>query len=236
MPEPVPSPATPPAGSAPSGAPAAPPGERGARPAGRRSGRAMPPPLRRTVLTAHVAISVGWLGLDLGLLALGVTALTTGDPALVRASYLAMDVLADTLIVPVGLTAVLTGVLLGLYTPWGLVRYHWVLVKLVTTTAALIASVFALRPQIEEAAAWVSRAGGAPLPLPDRGELSLVAAPGVALTVYLLNVALSTFKPFGRTAYGRRRAPRGTGRANGTERVERAGGTATRAPRGRSAR
>ncbi|MGC5016618.1 hypothetical protein ACLQ2R_38125 [Streptosporangium sp. DT93] len=235
MPAPVPTPPNPAAEPVPSGVPAAPRGERGGRPAERRSGTVMPPRLRKTVLTVHVAISVGWLGLDLGLLALGVTALTTGDPALVKASYLAMDVLGDTLIVPVGLIAVLTGVVLGLYTPWGLVRYHWVLLKLVTSTAALIASVFALRPQIEEAAAWVSGAGAAtPLPLPDRGELSLVVAPSVALTVYLLNVALSTFKPFGRTPYGRRRTARGTG-STGSTGVGGGGGTATRAARSRPA-
>ncbi|MFI6509236.1 hypothetical protein ACIBCT_16645 [Streptosporangium sp. NPDC050855] len=182
-----------------------------ARRGGRRPAPLMPPALRKTVLTLHVAASVGWLGLDLGLLTLGVTALVTGDPALVRASYLAMDVLAGTLIAPVGLTAVLSGLLLCLYTPWGLVRHHWVVLKLVTSTAALIASVFALRPQIGEVATAVSGTGPLPSLLPGRDGVSLAVAPSVALVVYLLNVVLSTFKPFGRTPYGRRRAGRGTG-------------------------
>ncbi|MFF3437483.1 hypothetical protein [Streptosporangium sp. NPDC002721] len=170
----------------------------------------MSPPVRRTVLTLHVVISVGWLGLDLGLLGLGVTALTTGDPEMLRASYLAMNVLGDTLIVPVSLGALLTGVLLCLGTPWGFARYHWVLVKLVTTLVAATASVFALRSHIGTAAASVSRALPAELLSLDLGGVDrvLVIAPSVALALYALNVALSVFKPFGRTAYGRRRAAR----------------------------
>ncbi|GAA3042442.1 hypothetical protein [Streptosporangium longisporum] len=226
MPEPVPPRSTPvtPAPSPVEAVPRGTPGPaRGPVPSGgparrgeRRSVPLMPPALRKTVLTLHVAASVGWLGLDLGLLTLGVTALVTGDPALVRASYLAMDVLAGTLIAPVGLTAVLSGLLLCLCTPWGLFRHHWVVLKLVTSTAALIASVFALRPQIGEVAAAVSGTGPLPSPLPGRDGVVLVVAPGVALVVYLLNVTLSTFKPFGRTPYGRRRAGRGTGSGAGT--------------------
>ncbi|MEU8385922.1 hypothetical protein, partial [Streptosporangium sp. NPDC048865] len=185
--------------------PTAPPDDRTARPAApRRPAMLLSSPVRRTVLTLHVVISVGWLGLDLGLLALGVTALTTGDPELLRACYLAMDVFGDALVVPVSLGALLTGALLCLGTPWGFVRYRWVLVKLVTTLAAATASVLALRPHVETAAAAVSRALPAEPAALDLGGVDrvLVVAPSVALAVYVLNVALSVFKPFGRTVRG----------------------------------
>ncbi|MFD4016076.1 hypothetical protein [Streptomyces sindenensis] len=46
-------------------------------------------PLKRSVrrgrLVAHGAVSVSWLGLTTGLLALGLTAFTTGGPATVGA-------------------------------------------------------------------------------------------------------------------------------------------------------
>lgn len=35
---------------------------------------------RRAALVVHVTVSAGWLGLTLGLLALGITAATTGAP------------------------------------------------------------------------------------------------------------------------------------------------------------
>ncbi|WP_440104823.1 hypothetical protein [Streptosporangium sp. H16] len=190
--------------------PTVPSDDRTARRTARRPVPAMPPPVRKTVLTLHVVISVGWLGLDLGLLSLGVAALTTGDPEVLRASYLAMDVFGDVLIVPVSLGALLTGVLLCLSTPWGFVRYHWVLTKLVTTLVAATASVLALRSHIETAATAVSKALPGELLSLDLGGVDrvLVIAPSVALTLYVLNVVLSVFKPFGRTAYGRRRSAR----------------------------
>ncbi|MER5642890.1 hypothetical protein [Streptosporangium sp. NPDC002524] len=188
----------------------APSDDRTARRTARRPAPVMSPPVRKTVLTLHVVISVGWLGLDLGLLCLGITALTTGDPEMLRASYLAMDVFGDVLIVPLSLGALLTGVLLCLGTPWGFLRYRWVLIKLVTTLAAVAASVLALRPHIETAATAVSKTLPAELLSLDLDGVDrvLVVAPSVALALYVLNTALSVFKPFGRTAYGRRRAAR----------------------------
>jgi hypothetical protein len=64
-------------------------------------------------------VAVGVLGTDLVLLTLGVTALASRDPELVRAGYLTMGLLAEAVLVPLALAAPLTGVLLGLGTPGG---------------------------------------------------------------------------------------------------------------------
>ena len=103
-------------------------------------------PVRRSLLVAHVAVSVGWLGLTVGLLALGATAFFTGDAETARAATRAMKVFGDWLIVPIALLALLTGLVLSLGTPWDLARHRWVWTKfwLPLITAGL--SVFALRP------------------------------------------------------------------------------------------
>jgi hypothetical protein len=141
-------------------------------------------PLRRLTLTVHVMVSVGWLGLTLALLTLGVEGRAARD----RAAYGAMRVLADVLIVPVALVALVTGVLLGVGTRWGLIRHWWVAAKLVLTLAAA-ASIFALRPLTHEAAAN----GGAGMT-----GISAIVAPSVALTVYGTATVLSVYKPWGR--------------------------------------
>jgi hypothetical protein len=166
---------------------------------------------RRAVLTLHVVVSVGWLGLDLGLLALGVTGLTTDDPETIRAAYLSMDVFADVLIIPISLTALLSGVVLSLGTHWGLVRHYWVLAKFVLTLIAATASTFALRGSIAEAA---DRVSGVPLSEVDPGPVgvSLVFAPTVALTLYVIMTALSVYKPWGRTRWARVTPAPGTAR------------------------
>lgn len=138
-----------------------------------------------------MAVSVGWLGLTVGLLALGVTAYTCDSLPVTEAAYRSMKVFGDWLVIPVGLVALISGVVLSLGTPWGLARYHWVWIKFWLTVVTLAASSFALRPQINGAAA----AG-----LPDP---SLVAAPTVASTAYFFMTAVSVLKPWGPTARGR---------------------------------
>lgn len=149
-------------------------------------------PARRTLLVTHVATSVSWLGLTLGLLTLGVTAFLTNDATTTQAAYRAMKILADWLIIPIALLALISGVLLSLGTPWGLARHRWVWTKFWLTLTTLAATVFALRPTINDAAA----AG-----LPDN---SLVAAPTVASCAYFFMTAISVLKPWGLTRRGRR--------------------------------
>jgi hypothetical protein len=77
-------------------------------------------PVRRALLVVHVAASAGWLGLTLGLPALGVTAGTTGSAITVEASVRAMKLFADWLLVPAALLTFGSGLALALGTLWGL--------------------------------------------------------------------------------------------------------------------
>ncbi|MFF2522363.1 DUF2269 domain-containing protein [Streptomyces liangshanensis] len=149
-------------------------------------------PARRALLLAHVATSVSWLGLTLGLLALGIAAYTADNPDTTRAAYRAMKILIDPLILPLALAALLTGVILSLGTPWGLARHRWIWIKFWLTLATLTATTFALRPTINAAAH-----AGTP-------DISLVAAPSVASSAYFFMTALSVLKPWGLTRRGRR--------------------------------
>ncbi|MEU9865140.1 DUF2269 domain-containing protein [Streptomyces sp. NPDC047971] len=149
-------------------------------------------PARRALLVLHVAVSVAWLGLSVGLLALGITAWTTGDHSLTEASYRAMKVFADWLLAPVALVTLVSGLVLSLGTPWGLARHRWVWIKFWITMATAAATVFVLRPEIEQAAAAGVR------------DISLVAAPTVSTTAYLFMTAVSVLKPWGLTGRGRR--------------------------------
>ena len=53
----------------------------------------MPPGLRKVALTAHVTSSIGWFGAVAGFLALALVGLTSQDAQLVRAAYLAMELI-----------------------------------------------------------------------------------------------------------------------------------------------
>ena len=172
-------------------------------------GRRMPlmsPPVRKTVLCLHVMMSVSWLGIDFAMLTLGITGLTSSNLETMRESYVTMNRFGQILVMPAGLGAVLTGLLLGLCTPWGLFRYSWVTVKLVIGLVALTLAVFALPIQLHHAASQVT----GPDASTDIGFVAntLVIAPSIALMLYTSNLVLSIFKPWGRISRGASRTPK----------------------------
>ena len=158
----------------------------------------MSPRYRKAVLTAHVASSVGWLGAVVAYIALDVTAVTSRDAQLVRASYLAMEVTAQWVVVPLALASVLIGVVNALGTHWGLLRHWWVVVKLLLTLVAT--GVLLVQTRTISALADAAASGGDPRTLPGTLPHSVGG-----LIVLLVVTGLSTYKPKGVTRYGWRR-------------------------------
>lgn len=154
---------------------------------------------RKALVCVHVAVSVSWLGLTLCLVAMAVTALMTSDADTVRAAYRAMKILGDTLVIPVSLTALLSGLWLSLATPWRLFAWRWVTVKFWLTLAAAAASVFALRDRLDEAAqvAAVHPAGSVASMHLGFLRYNMVIVPVIATCVYVANVVISVTKPWG---------------------------------------
>src|SRR5262245_1985900 len=96
----------------------------------------MTPSLRKLALTMHVTSSVGLLGSIAAFIALSIAGLNSQDDQSIRASYLAMDLVARFIIVPLAFASLLTGLIQSLGTPWGLFRHYWVLAKLLITAFA----------------------------------------------------------------------------------------------------
>ncbi|GAA1991319.1 DUF2269 domain-containing protein [Kitasatospora viridis] len=173
------------------------PGPRGPR--SKPSGVQLPPPVRKTMVVLHVISSVSWLALMLCVLAMSTTALLTDDADTVRALYRAMPVLGDTLILPLSLLSVLTGLALSLGTPWRIFKYRWITVKFWLSLAAAAASIFQLTARLHEAAHLAVTHPTGPVSAMHLGfvRYNLVIVPTIALTVYVINVWLSVFKPWG---------------------------------------
>ncbi|MDR3081037.1 MAG: DUF2269 domain-containing protein [Streptomyces sp.] len=154
-------------------------------------------PARRAGLVVHVVASASWLGLTLGLLALGVTAATTTSAVALETSVRAMKLFADWLLLPVALLTLLSGLVLSLGTPWGLARHRWVYTKFWLSLATTTATVFALRPSVHSAVDAV--AAGEPLP----GVDAVLYGPIVSLNAYVFMTVISILKPWGPTRRGR---------------------------------
>ena len=163
----------------------------------------MTPFLRKFALTAHVTSSVGWLGAVAGFLALAITGLTSDDPQMVPASYLAMELTAWFVIVPLSLASPLTGLLQSLGTSWGLFRHYWILAKLLITIPACAFLLLHMKPigHLARVVAETTLADGDLAGM----RIQLVANAGAAVFVLVVATALSVFKPRGLTPYGRRK-------------------------------
>jgi hypothetical protein len=163
----------------------------------------MTPGVRKLALTAHVTSSVGWLGSVGGFLALAIAGLISQDAQIVRAAYLASELITWWVIVPLAFASLLTGLVASLGTPWGLFQYYWVLAKLLITLLATV--LLLVHTQPIGLLAGVAR--GTTLSSAQVGQLQiqLVGDGGAALLALLVNVTLSVYKPRGMTRYGRRK-------------------------------
>ena len=163
----------------------------------------MTPRIRKFALTAHVTFSVGWLGAVVAYLALAIAGLISHDVSMVRAAYLSMDLIGWYIMVPFSLAALLTGLVQSLGTQWGLFRHYWILVKFLLTTGATIV----LLRHMQAVSRMSGVAAETTLSSADfralRIQLVVHAAGG--LLVLLAVTTLSVYKPWGMTAYGRRK-------------------------------
>ncbi len=136
-------------------------------------------------------------------LALAVTGLTSQDGPVMRATYLAMQLVGRFVVVPLAIASLLTGLLQSLGTPWGLFRHYWVLIKLLLTVFAV--GVLLLKMElIEYAARLAMETTLSYADLREAGIQLVVHATG-GLLVLLAPVVLSIYKPQGITRYGWRK-------------------------------
>ncbi len=160
----------------------------------------MKPGLRRLFLTGHIVTSVGWLGAVAGFLALSIAGLMSKEPETIRAAYLGMDLIGRSIIVPLSLAALATGLVQSLGTEWGLLRYYWVFVKFLLT---MVATFVLLLHQFTAVAEAARRVSGPGWPDPGRIGLQLVGDAGFGLLFLVVITALSVFKPWGKTPFAR---------------------------------
>lgn len=161
----------------------------------------MTPRLGKVTLTAHVTSSVGWIGAVVAFLALASAGLASKNDQIVRAAYLAMELIGWGVIVPFSIASFLTGLVQSLGTSWGLFRHYWIVAKLFITVFASAL----LLVHMQVASRMASVVTGSSFGAADfyNMRLQLVGDAVAALVVLLIATVLSVFKPQGLTPFGR---------------------------------
>src|SRR5262250_3738888 len=153
----------------------------------RRPWLAWSPTSLKVFLTFHIIVSVGLLGDSAGYLAVAIHGSAATDPATARASYQMLQMFAFVFGIPLSFAALLTGVLLGLGTRWGILRYPWVTTKLLVIVSVIAVGALVLNGGMN---AMLTGRGGA--------EAQLIAGAAYDVVALTAATALGVFKPGGR--------------------------------------
>ncbi|WP_328304617.1 hypothetical protein [Actinomycetospora sp. NBC_00405] len=151
---------------------------------------------RRAVLITHIASAGAWLGVDVAMAVLIVTAMTADEPGTLAFSLQALDVVSIWPLLACGLLCLLSGVVLGVGSKWGLLRYWWVAAKLVLNLVLTGLVLVSLRAEVVEQAALARRSAAGEVVTYDLSNL--IYPPTVSPTLLLVAIALSVIKPWGR--------------------------------------
>lgn len=167
----------------------------------------------KATLAAHIISSGAWIGVDVIVAVLVITGRFGGDLALRSLAYQALAAFVVWPMLAAGLLSLATGLILGLATTWGLLRYWWVAVKLALNLVLCTLILVILQPGMHEVAGYGQDLLTAS---PDPAAVSnLFFPPAVSLTTLILATVLAVAKPWGRI---RRRAERAGHDLRDTER------------------
>lgn len=161
---------------------------------------------RRTTLVVHIVAAGAWIGIDVVVAVLVLAGWFSDDTEVRSLAYQALATFVVWPMLAAGLVSLVSGLVLGLGTKWGLLRYWWVAVKLGLNLVLCTLILVALRPGMDKVGAYGRdlRTGS-----PDPAEVStLFFPPAVSLTTLTLAVVLAVFKPWGRIASRQRRERR----------------------------
>jgi hypothetical protein len=167
------------------------------------------PAARKAVLVLHVVAGIGWMGVDIALLVLLITARTTNDAALVVSGFNAIRMIVPIAVPPLSLGILVTGLILGLGTRWGLVRYWWVLVKLLLSLIMTVLVFVSLVPAVSDIAVLSVTTLSADAVRASLGTLPTMLLFPPIVSFLMLGVAaiLSIFKPWQLTPWRRESSP-----------------------------
>jgi uncharacterized membrane protein len=151
--------------------------------------------LRKTVLLTHIMAGGTWFGLDVAMAVLVFAAIGTDDRATRAHALQSMAYITVWPMFAAAVVSLVTGPLLGLGSRYGLVRYWWVMIKLVLNLSLAALIVFSLRGEVGEIAA-VGRqlADGRPT---GWDFTDMLFPPIVSPTALTVAFVLSVFKPWG---------------------------------------
>jgi hypothetical protein len=89
-------------------------------------------------LSAHILFSAIWLGVTVTFLILSISVLLTNDNQVIKAYYSSMLKIEETAGRASLIGTVITGLILSIFTKWGLFKFYWIITKEILTLFCLV--------------------------------------------------------------------------------------------------
>jgi hypothetical protein len=161
---------------------------------------------RKTILTVHLVAVGAWIGIDVIVAVLVFAGWFANHPETRGIAYRALATFVVWPMLLSGLVCLLTGLVLGWSSKWGVLRYRWVGVKLGLNLLLCMLIVLVLRPGMQDVHdhGRAIQAGGET----DKELSMLFFPPSVSLTLLSFATVLAVFKPWGRIRSNRSSARR----------------------------
>ncbi|WP_248924029.1 hypothetical protein [Paenibacillus hamazuiensis] len=156
---------------------------------------------QKNILVAlHVISVAAWFGATLCMLLLLFYVKKAQNGEQLYYFLESMHILDDKLIKFPALTTLFTGILLSLWTQWGLVKYYWVVIKLVLTVVTILLGIFFINDWFSFLLNMAKAHGFAAMQSQDFQStwLANVWAAVFNSAAYAFMVVITYFKPFGK--------------------------------------
>ncbi|OCT13399.1 hypothetical protein A8709_17450 [Paenibacillus pectinilyticus] len=155
---------------------------------------------KKWLLSLHILFSAIMLGTSVTFLILSITVASAADSSLVLACYKAMHVLSKTSVRASIIGTLVTGLMLSVWTHWGLVKYYWIIAKEILSVIAVILGPFGMYIWTLQGISLLTDTG---VGAADHGAYVsnmayLLLGIGLQLLSLIAMFLLSVFKPWGK--------------------------------------
>jgi hypothetical protein len=158
---------------------------------------------RQVTLVTHIVSAGAWIGIDVVVAVLVLVGWFGTDAQVRSLAYQALATFVMWPMLTAGLLSLASGLVLGLATKWGLLRFWWVAVKLVANLVLCTLILVLLQPGMDDVAAHGRHLlTGSP---DNSAVITLFFPPAVSLTTLVLATTLAVVKPWGRIRAPRRK-------------------------------
>lgn len=155
---------------------------------------------KQLLVAIHVIAVASWIGGTLGMLLLGLYLKSAVNGEQLAYTLSSMEVIDENLLKYPALLTLLSGILLSVWTQWGLVKHYWVTIKLGLTIVTIMIGILFLDNWTASLANMISEMGFVTLQNEtfQTTWLSIIITASFNLLCLLLMVFITYFKPFGK--------------------------------------